>query len=388
MLCRRLADATADWWRLFLWLPAGVIAHGVRSAISWSCMGLRWICRRLLPAFFVLAVGTLVVVGTLLWNASDNPKSSPVQCQLEPVTGATVHAEIKVAVDGLTYPRVSTDLVTQIPISAPGSERLLLHEDDPLRQSAFACLFHADKAFHEMRVDAPKVVRVGDVIEVSDHVHVDILGPGEFWAGTTEVWADVSTPWHLTVHPPPGLTSARWDIAVTAPDGWLTSPIPWKTAEIGPNRVRWPEFTTNTSAEPASARVGPDLTTGIVLRARAPHWKAWAWGVGALSALCFAVLAFFVLGARRHQFEPVARSTARQAVLPIALVAMTVGLLSVLSAVYEHRSVVWWQVEWYLNIGFAVLLSSVALVWWLPRSFVIVVGSAMGTTLWPGFRSW
>ncbi|WP_157620997.1 DUF6185 family protein [Saccharothrix sp. NRRL B-16348] len=302
--------------------------------------------------------------------------------------GVKVGIRIRITVENVLYPRIVTEQSVQVPVATPGSELLLLNEDDPRRQSAFECLFHASRWPAEVRDAPPQVIRSTSTIEVTDRVHVDVFSPGTSWAGTTAVQVDAAGWWNLSVIPTPGLAATPWDVDISAPDGWLSSPTPWQSVEMERGRMHWNGVVPNTIGEQLSVRVDPGLATALTLKATAPSWKPWTLTLAAVSILSFAGAMSLFLGLRRKQFEPAARRLARRATWAPIILTTTIGGLSVCVAVLERyntstqSTTPWWYIDWYLNIGFTILLALVAVMWWLPRCFVALMTTAMLGTSW------
>ncbi|MFC5060397.1 DUF6185 family protein [Saccharothrix xinjiangensis] len=378
-----------DWLLSFARIPSETTGHVLWLTADRARGAIRWTARRLLVGAFVLAVGALTVLGVVQWNSSLNPQQGyPGPCEVDLTGGTEVRTRVQVEVRDSGYPRVITEQVVRIPSGTPDVERFLLHDGDPLRQSAFGCVFHVEKALTEARDAPPRLVRSKEFVEISDRVHVDVFGPGTSWAGATEIQVDDTGGWSLSVVPPQGLAASPWEVEVSAPEGWLSSPTPWESAGIEFDHVRWSGVVPEKIGGRLSVRVRPGFVTKWTLIASSPSWRPWNRGADALGALAFAAVALCFLGLRRRQFEPTSRRTARRAMWALALFTSAIEGLNIHAAVLEahaastRSTISWWQVDWYVNVGFAALLTLLALMWWLPRGVAAFTAIAMFGTSW------
>ncbi len=337
------------WSIVVRWHPGAFVRIGVdRLRLGWS----RWWWTGLV----VLVLGAIAVVVPVVWDGSVVTKRGPVEvCRPDSSGSTSADLKVDVAVDGLAYPRATVALVVRIPETTPGAEHLLAPEGDPLRKTAMHCLLSTKGWLDEIRPAPPRVTRSGGYVELTDRVYTDLFyAASENAVGAVTVEAS-GTPWALVVQPPVGLRFARWDVAVSAPAGWLVDPTPWRTAVSEGAWVRWTDLVPDTPGGLVSVRLQPDTATEVLLGAGSLETGPVLWANTWLTAL--ALIVFVVVVLRRRQFEPVAFRNARRAVAVVLVLTFVISLQWLSSALYD---------------GFVVLPLLVAMAWgwWLPRTFV------------------
>jgi hypothetical protein len=341
---------------------------------------LRRLILRATGFLLLLATCAAVAVGVpTWWNAvAGQGEDRPAECKIDSFDRVTVRAEIKIATDGRTYPRMSSDLTIRIPTSNTGTEALLRARSEGEQRAVLACLLHNAKGAAETRESDTRIDYDNEVIEVTDQVWVDLYGPGTYWAGTTAVVVGASQPWFLSVKPPKALSSAEWDLTISAPPGWLASPSPWQSVSADQDRLHWAEFSPvvlENNLLSRTAHLEPDAKGAVALASNTPPGYAWSWGVSAVSALASVVLVLYLL--RRKRF-------AARAVWPLAVVITVVGAGDVLSGLAQHSGFnerFWQFAHWWFNVVAVLLLLVLAVAWWLPRAFIALVGLGLVGTM-------
>ncbi|UOX88780.1 DUF6185 family protein [Amycolatopsis sp. FBCC-B4732] len=353
-----------------------------------------WWRRWLLTTLFVLAAGSAAVGGALWFSLPHGPTAAqPPRCDDGTFRQATVTARVKLEVDGLAYPRMTSDLEISVPRNAPAAEFLLSRPDGASGQAAFSCLLGYSRDESEVREAPPTVVTNNGALVVTQHTYVDLVSTSEAWADFTQIKINTTgdLPWALTMYSPEGLRYAKWDVTLTAPARWLSTPQPVQSAELGGEQLHWPPFTPaasrdgNLSAFPdytvVSTELRPDTRSAFSAAATDRDHKPFVWGAYWLSALIFALFVRWVLRAPRGRvrFEPSAGRRSRRAARILPYVVVFAGTQAVTDAVLPGNSPYWPKIAW---IAATVLLGFAgwsAMRWWMPRIpilLLLAVGSA------------
>ncbi|MFE2750519.1 DUF6185 family protein [Actinosynnema sp. NPDC059335] len=358
---------------------------------------------------FVLTMAVVAVVGAGWFAAPGGPdRGLPSTCDPGTFRGAEVDLRVRVAVAGLDYPRITSDVRITVPRTVPGTESLLAGSASGHGRTAFACLLGPDRSPFEVRDSPPGVVLRDGAVVVTHRSTTDVVHQSTAWADFTSVEVDTTgRPWRLAVDSPAGLRFAAWEVTLTAPHGWLSAPRPWQSAELDGSELRWPRsvpaasrdgaMTASSDYRVVSAELRPDTRSTVTTRAADRVHKPFAWGAYWLSALAFCLVVRWHVRAPRGpaaSFESVSARRARRAVRPLPYLVVLAGAQAVTDAVLPANAPAWPVIAWGADVVLLVLLASAALLWWLPRTAVVVLfalGAAALALTVPGRsagRSW
>ncbi|MFD6073262.1 DUF6185 family protein, partial [Amycolatopsis lurida] len=344
-------------------------------------------------------MGAAAVGGAFWFSLPHGPtQTEPPRCKENTFHQATVAARIKLEVEGLDYPRLSSHLVISVPRNTPGAELLLSRSDSVSGRAAFSCLLGENRHEMEIRKEPPTVSTRDGAVIVTQHTYTDLVNTDNVWADRTQVEVGTASdlPWTLTMRSPWGLRFATWDVTVTAPAGWLSTPHPVHSAELSDTQLHWPLATPVASRNGnlntllslddtvVSAELRPDIRSKFSAAATDRDRKPFIWGAYWLSALIFALLVRRVLRAPREhtRFESAASRRARRA----ALILPSLVVVAVFQAVTTNASF-WSKITWPAGPVLLLGASVMALSWWMPRAPIILllaVGSTIWLTTWPG----
>ncbi|WP_033443419.1 DUF6185 family protein [Saccharothrix sp. NRRL B-16314] len=327
----------------------------------------------------------VAVIGAGWFAAPHGPdEGRPSACDPGTFREAEVDLRVQVAVAGLDYPRITSDVRITVPRAVPGVENLLAGTESESGRTAFACLLGPDRSPSEVRNSPPAVVIGEGVVVITHRSTTDVVHQSTAWADFTSVQVDTTgRPWRLAVDSPIGLRFAAWEVTLIAPDRWLSAPRPWRSAESDGTQLQWPRsvptasrdgaLTTSLEYRVVSAELRPDARSTTTARATDRMHKPFTWGVYWLSALIFCLVVRWHVRAPRGpaaSFESVSARRARRAVRPLPYLVVIAGTQAVIDAVLPTNAPAWPVIAWIADAILLVLLASTALLWWLPRTAV------------------
>jgi hypothetical protein len=321
-------------------------------------------------------------VGGILYFADERDVHTPATCSPNSFALARAQVQVTIATANLTYPRITIETHIKVPRSAPQASDLTLAEDEQSRRDAVGCLLDDRRSDLEIHDGELQITAKDGYVEIVERSHADINKPANVWAGLTGIGVRENSPWDLVVSTTRGLQQATWDVTISAPDGWLSTPEPWASADVQTSGMRWsgviPDSGNNYVIR---ARLSPNSLTMVTTRAASVSWLPLVWGVSWISAYLFVFIAARATRnarmVRNLKVESRWQVNARHALRVFHVVVPVVALLSILESIRSAWAVEWDSIAswpWYIDIILAALTLVIAWTWWLPRVFVIMAG--------------
>jgi hypothetical protein len=350
----------------------------------------RRVWRRIVTGILVLGVATGTVAAVMFLPNKGGQAAQP-DCAYDNFRTATVSVDVRIAASDLNYPRLSTEMRVRIPLTTPGVDNLALGADEEPYRQVMACVLGRYRPGDEVRDHGPQVRMADGMVEVVHSGQTDVARPevvdpqfvrlNNAWVPvvTSEVTSVVPSddaPWYIEIFPPAGLRRATWNVTISAPDGWLSSPRPWQSAKQQPTEIQWRNIIPAFDDLVVAARLAPDTTNSVAVAASSERWLPAIWGLSWLSAF----LMVYVAWGRNKVADPHAvsfereRRTARRALLPFVFLLPIVCGLAVASAILKSNDGLSAVMATYVDVGLAALAAVIAWVWWLPRVLAVLSG--------------
>lgn len=220
-------------------------------------------------------MAAVAVVGAGWFTAPHSPdKGLPSTCDPRKFRAAEVDLRVQVAVAGLDYPRITSDVRITMPRAVPGAESLLAGSAGAHGRTAFACLLGRERSPFEVR-DSPSgvVLRDGVVVvthrsttDVAHRATTDIEHQSTAWADFTSIEKIDTTgrPWRLAVDAsacgsPPGRSRC------SPRTGGCPHRNRGQSAKLDGSELQWPR------SVPAASRDGATGLPGRVRRTAPGH---------------------------------------------------------------------------------------------------------------------
>lgn len=181
--------------------------------------------------------GLSVTSGSGKTNINEYP-----ECDGTTLFAADVRLAITFDTSNRDYPRLTSGLTLTMPASSEIARDIASDRDGVRYKQAVQCLLGISDGdwLPESRSTNPVVTSDQAQVTFNDYSWVDMSGPLDFNAGFLSGTRIDEEQWRIHLSPPPPLVNARWrEIVVTAPPGWLSTPLPWPPQSISSNKIVW-----------------------------------------------------------------------------------------------------------------------------------------------------